>query len=287
LVVPLLLVLAVVLVAALAFNLANLDTGGEAIPQAPVARAPDPASGASLPEPIVTQILAILFGFVFLGGAILILRNRVRGKTPARSFTWWQVLVRALGLALLIAVVVAWPRAVQTARDRIGTQANATANPGTFSTVWPASAGGAIELFLIAGVLVAVASLAILLSWGNRSRTAWDEASLVPEAREAAADAVQTTIQEIEDGGDVRAAILACFQRFCALLGSRGFPEQAALSPRELEGLAVDRLHVSRDASDLITSLFEVARYSEHPLAEADRVRAVDSLGRIRTALEA
>src|SRR5437660_5124960 len=32
--VPLLLVLAVLLVAALAFNLANLDTGGESIPQA-------------------------------------------------------------------------------------------------------------------------------------------------------------------------------------------------------------------------------------------------------------
>ena len=42
--VPLLLVLAVVLVAALAFNVANLDPGGESIPQAPAAGGP-PRSG--------------------------------------------------------------------------------------------------------------------------------------------------------------------------------------------------------------------------------------------------
>ena len=45
--VPLLLVLAVVLVAALAFNVANLDPGGESIPQAPAAggpRQPNPTS---------------------------------------------------------------------------------------------------------------------------------------------------------------------------------------------------------------------------------------------------
>src|SRR5256886_17588762 len=108
-----------------------------------------------------------------------------------------------------------------------------------------------------------------------------------PAARHAAADAVQDAIEELEVGGDVRAVILACFRRFCALLGARGITAQGALTPRELEDLAVGRLHVSREASSTLTSLFEEARYSEHPLGEADRRRAIESLAGIRVALEA
>src|SRR5438093_6191539 len=87
--------------------------------------------------------------------------------------------------------------------------------------------------------------------------------------------------------GDVRSVILACFHRFCALLGARGITAQGALTPRELEGLAVERLHVSREASETLTTLFEEARYSEHPLGEADRHRAIESLAGIRVALGA
>src|SRR5881409_1797011 len=62
-----------------------------------------------------------------------------------------------------------------------------------------------------------------------------------PAARHAAAEAVQDAIEELEVGGDVRSVILACFRRFCALLGARGITAQDALTPRELELLAVER----------------------------------------------
>src|SRR5438046_4043301 len=146
--VPLLLVLAVVLVAALAFNVANLDPGRETIPQAPAAGGLPPTE-SYLPDPIVTQVLAVLFGFVMLGGAILFFRNRTQVRAPAKPFTWWQVLARALGVAFLVAVLIAWPRAIQAARERVGTQANATADGGTFTTVWPAAAAGPIGVFLL------------------------------------------------------------------------------------------------------------------------------------------
>src|SRR5438552_19073914 len=63
--------------------------------------------------------------------------------------------------------------------------------------------------------------------------------------------------------------------------------DQDALPPHELERLAVDWLRVSRDASGILTSLFEEARYSDHPLGERDRARAIESLGQIQAALEA
>ena len=285
--VPLLLVLAVILVAALAFNVANLDPGGETIPQAPAAGTPPPTE-SYLPDPIVTQVMAVLFGFVLLGGAILFFRNRARVRAPAKPFTWWAVLARALGVALLVAVLIAWPRAIQAARERAGTQANATAGGGTFTTVWPAAAAGPIEIFLLVAVLLAVAWLAYLFRRARMHGGAvdWEDGFPVPAARVAAAATVREAIQEIEAGGEVRAVIVACFQRFCALLGARGITKQDPLTPRELERLAVNRLRVSRDDSATLTALFEEARYSEHALGDMDRTRAIDSLGRIRAALE-
>src|SRR2546422_416665 len=195
--VPLLLFLAILLVAALAFNVANLDTGGEAIP----------GGGAS---------------------------GAARGSG------------------------------------------------------WPVAAGAPLGLFLGLTVLVTIVILVVLLRRGAgvveiEAEPPGDD----PAARHAAADAVQDAIEGLEVGGDVRSVILACFRRFCALLGARGITAQGALTPRELEGLAVERLHVSRVASETLTSLFEEARYSEHPLGEADRHRAIESLAGIRAALGA
>src|SRR5205809_172484 len=203
--VPLLLVLAVVLVAALAFNVANLDPGGESIPQAPAAGGPPPTE-SYLPDPIVTQVLAVLFGFIMLGGAILFFRNRTRVRAPAKRFTWWQVLARALGVAVLVVVLLAWPRAIQAARERAGTQANATAEGGTLTTVWPAAVAGPIEIFLLVAVFLAVAWLAYLF---RRARmqgdaTDWEDTFPVSAARVVAATTVREAILEIEGGGEVR-----------------------------------------------------------------------------------
>ncbi|TLZ98795.1 MAG: DUF4129 domain-containing protein [Methanobacteriota archaeon] len=158
---------------------------------------------------------------------------------------------------------------------------------GAFTTVWPAASGWPVELFLIAAVLAALAWLVYLLRRSRRPDPEWETAFPIPIDRQAAVVAVRATIRDLEEGGDVRTAILACFERFCALLGSRGITDQDALTPHELERLAVDRLRVSRDASGILTSLFEEARYSEHPLGERDRARAIESLGQIQAALEA
>src|SRR6266568_1718954 len=216
--VPVLLFLAVLLAAALAFNLANLEAGGEAVPALPTGTSP----GSLLPlDPVYVDVLMV--------GA---------------------------------------------------------AGPGGVAD-WPASGGAPIGMFLIVAVLLTIVAVTYLL---RRNADLFDRAqeSVRPRAdRKQAAEAVQATIAELEIGADVRTAILACFQRFCRLLGARGITEQEAFTPRELERVAVDRLRVSADASETLTSLFEEARYSEHALREADRARAIDSLAGIRAALEA
>src|SRR5207247_7170770 len=148
------------------------------------------------------------------------LRTRRGATPPPNAFSWWAVLARALGMTLLIALLVGWPKAIQAARERVGTQTNATAaDTGAFTTVWPAASGWPVELFLIAAVLAALAWLVYLLRRSRRPDPEWETAFPFPIDRQAAVVAVRATLRDLAEGGDVRTAILACCERCCALLG--------------------------------------------------------------------
>lgn len=283
--VPVLLFLAVLLVAGLAFNLANLDTGGETFPGPPAGGTEPTAVGTF--DPFLTDVLLLAFGgFIVAGLVHWLLRRPERAKGPSKPLSWWQVLSTFLGLAFVGLLLLLWPRfvhALQSAQIP-GPSANPAASNGTG---WPTATGTPIGVFLAVTVLAAIVLLVVLLRRGMSPPELEEESVDDPAARSSAADAVRDVIDELELGGDVRSAVLACFRRFCLLLGARGITAQLTLTPRELDHLAVERLHVSGEASGTLTSLFEEARYSVHPLGEADRQRAIESLAGIRAALEA
>jgi len=284
--VPVLLFFAVLLAATLAFNVANLDAGDETA--APLPRGTSPFSLFAL-DPNLVDVLVVGFGGAFLGAAIyLIVANRGRARRPAKRPSWWEILSSVLGLVMVLTLLFAWPRMVRTLSPGNATadSTTGTADPGNM-TAWPASVGAPLGLFLAVTVLLTILAMAYLLRRNAGDFEVGEEDGGSADGRRRASEAVQATIAELEIGADVRGAILACFQRFCRLLGARGIGDQGALTPRELERLAVDRLRVSPEASGMLTSLFEEARYSEHALREADRARAIDSLSGIRAALEA
>lgn len=289
--VPGLLVLAVVLVAALAYNLGNLDTGGEALPDFPNAGGVPANGGGFVPmDPVATLVLFLILGSLFAVVLYAIHRMR-RGESqellePSRV----EILAALIGALYFAAILLAWPHLVQlfawlfdrpTSPDPGGGDGTGT------SGVLPMASGISAGVFL-AGTFIAAVFLILYLRRGREPEgavlgTPFEGFGM----RRDAAEAIQRTIQELELGGDVRGAIQACFQRFCLLLAGKGIEDQRARTPRELSGLAVERLGVSTEASDGLTSLFEVARYSEHPLDESDRQHALASLERIRSALEA
>jgi hypothetical protein len=282
---PLLLVLAVVLVAGLAFNVANLDLGGQSIPGAPAADRTPGSYWVLVSDSVATILLFALLPVLFVGTLILLIRRRVRPRPTGKRASWWDVVTRVLGLLILVAVFLAWPRALRAAKATVD-DANAANGGGPATAVFPIAAGWPIDLALVGLLLAAVLAIVLLLRRSRRVDWATeDDTSGGPRA--SAAVAVSRTIQDLEAGRDVRSAILVCFQRFCELLGSRGITEQGALTPRELEALAVHRLRVSSKDSRILTGVFEEARYSTHPLGEPDRQRALQSLGQIRAALEA
>ena len=292
--VPLLLFLAVLLVAGLAFNLANLDTGGEAIPAVPSGGSTPTSSRGLLSSVLMTYLLqVVVIGFLSIG-FVLILYHQWKQKyqrkrkfvARRRARSVWDMLGALLGLALMTFLLVLWPRVADTAQG----DAPANGDNGTASTGMeglPSIAGLPPGLFLALSLLGAILVLVFFLRRGTIVRRT-PEVQAPPEGeREAAAEAVQATIEELRLGEDVRTAILACYERFCALLGARGVSDQAPLTPRELERFAVEQLQVPEDGAEALTGLFEEARYSVHALGDADRVRALDSLERIRASLGA
>src|SRR5207247_8721041 len=88
--VPLLLFLAIVLVAALAFNVANLDTGGEAIPGGSVAGGTEPTALGFL-DPLLGDVFLVLFASSVVAMLVFwLLRRRVPPEAPQAPVSVWH-----------------------------------------------------------------------------------------------------------------------------------------------------------------------------------------------------
>ncbi|HYM39516.1 MAG TPA: DUF4129 domain-containing protein [Thermoplasmata archaeon] len=283
--IPLLLFLAMLLAAGLAFNLANLNTGGEQMP-GPGTPGTTAANPWGLFDPIVAQLVfgVAIAGLVVAFVLALLLRQRgVRAKRVLKPTTWADVVAMILAFGIFMALLLLWPQIVSRV-GRTGSAGNVSGNGGANATAIPSAGGIPLGIFLAAAVFGAVVALALFLRVGlNLGRRG--PAGPIRQGRLAAVRAVETAISELQLGGDVRTVVLACYARFCYFLGARGIAEQEPLTPRELEGLAITRLAVSHDSAESLTSLFEEARYSEHALGESDRDRAVQSLEQIRADL--
>lgn len=283
--VPVLLCLGMVLVAGLVYNLAHLDTSGEPFPPPPGPSSPAANFWGVLLSNVIVSVVAGVALALLLVVLVYALATRKRRQLTfvGRPMRWWETIGAVITFLMLALLLYLWPRIARDAANATASQStpgNATLNETTI----PAIAGIPLGVFLVLALILSIVVIAVLMDLNVRLRHLRPPTPLLARRRAAAA-AVDATISELQLGGDVRAAILACYQRFCLLLGTRGIGDQDSLTPRELEGLAVHQLAVGAGSADSLTSLFEEARYSTHALGDGDRERAVESLARIREAL--
>ena len=288
-IVPALLSLAVVLVAGLAYNVANLDTGPETVPDVQDAGGTEPTSRSLIGLlPLIWATTAVV-GLLLVSLLVYSLLRRRKQKAPKRyAFRrkmYFQTLIMVL---VLLVLAYAWRQVTPSTAEGEGDgDGSGEPDPGFQTPELPRVAGIPLAAFLAGAVFAGLVALAYFLKAAPQGPTLVGEPPRVPRtSREEAAATVGEVILRIELGGDVRSAILLCFHRFSELLGARGIRDQDVLTPRELEAVAVDRLRVSPDAAEDLTGLFEEARYSTHPLGEPARDRALRSLERIRAGLE-
>jgi hypothetical protein len=143
----------------------------------------------------------------------------------------------------------------------------------------------------VMGVVIAfglAAIVAIMLTYrrmrdDRRGRLApWGRAPALPESdaldEEAAAQSFADSARLLLDEDDPRRAVIAAYAALLDGLAAAGAPRALYEAPEEHLHRALALLEVPADASAAVTDLFLLARFSAHPVTDADRRRAVVAL---------
>ncbi len=81
---------------------------------------------------------------------------------------------------------------------------------------------------------------------------------------------------------DPRTAIIGCYAAMERSLADAGAPPRMADTPAEVLSRAIASGMVRSAPAATLTGLFRRARYSSHPMTEADRTAAIDALAQVR-----
>jgi uncharacterized protein DUF4129 len=251
---------------------------------------PDPlllASGAAF-----TLAVAIVIG-------IALSRDRRRRETevereeePSRLPWWLQAILRALPLLPLLATLVvfsfgwqyvessllAWSRLMMLA-----TPDGDAPRPEipVLSLPWLGWLVGLLAL--LAGL--ATLAVAVLLLFAERFARWWERRNRA-EPDEPLNEAVQESLDDLASEPDARVAIIRCYRRFERVAARARVPRAPWQTPDEFMHETLRRLVLPYRAVDRLTRLFELARFSGHPLGSPERDTARGCLEEIRIELE-
>jgi hypothetical protein len=224
--------------------------------------------------------LALLLWFAFL----LALARR-RRQDPQTGRALWGTLLFSL-------LVTAFAMKHRDLPEGLFTRWPGSHGPAGWLPAPPTIAPPSVALPLFTGVvgaLVVMAALAGLgltgwLLFGERLGGWWGSATA---ARRPLVHAVDESLDDLHGALDPRLAILRCYRRFEEALARSRVPRAPWQTPLEFMREALGRLPLPPPAVEQLTRLFERARFSDEPLAAADRDSAWSALGEIRRSLEA
>jgi len=275
--------------------IAALALGGVAVVVAIAARAPlsrsTPVDATSLQAPTIAVLTLIGgIGLVMLGAlAVLGWSERRRKDEPPEhqpppiEVHWiWKLLailsVLALGAALVAAAVIGSKRA-KNAPPLGGTLG--IGGPGQPSRRPPGPASGFVVPswlpWSVLGIVVVAAVASAVVLWLRRPRPA-----AAPVEASATRAAVDAAIGALDAEADPRQAVIAAYGAMQRTLGEHGVVRSPTEAPREYLQRVVIASEASEREARTLTSLFEEARYSTHPIPERLREVALAALTSLR-----
>jgi hypothetical protein len=142
----------------------------------------------------------------------------------------------------------------------------------------------AIAALLLAFAL-AVFAVMVLVALADRIERWWMARGAVASAP-TVAEALAGLQADLRAEPDVRLAIIRAYGRFERALAGARAPRAAWQTPAEFMRATLARLPVPAAPVRNLTALFEVARFSAHPLGNEARAAACDCLDEIGAALE-
>ncbi|MGE3536661.1 MAG: DUF4129 domain-containing protein [Candidatus Tectimicrobiota bacterium] len=252
----------------------------------------------ALPRPLYV-VLAVVVGAGVSVTLLAALRQRRRPLDPEQQRqsealrSPWATLLSSLGSLALGLTVLLWllrhgPELQEfLARLRLemglAQELIEGQTQGRLQQVHSSTTGYAMFLLILL-VYGGIGALGLWILWESYGKVAPGVASEAPQTRHVRR-AMAAGLQELRLHADPRQAIIACYARLEHLLADHGAPVAATLTPQESMGEALRELMLPlQDFAELV-QLFELARYSLHPLDQAARTRAITCLERLQEAL--
>lgn len=222
------------------------------------------------------EVVLALAGIALLIARLIWARKSGKPLERRRRSLWWLLLLPLLvfGLAKILRMRqrVAPPRATAT---HAATTAGAVAHHPQ-GNPWPL-------LVLFAALAIAAVALTSHRRRRPSLRPAPDDAADATAVPLAAALAAGE--RALHEDSDPRAAIIGCYAAMERSLADAGSPPRLADTPAEVLGRATASGLVRSAWASTLTGLFRRARYSSHPMTEADRAAAIGALAQVQSDL--
>ena len=278
---------------------AVIATGLLLVLAATIGPLPGPAGdpGAKVVIRLLDAVWVVVLGLLALSTIILFSLQRRRRPTEetlasspaAPRFPPW-----AAALVSLLLVVLAWylvwrywsgpdGQPIEKAFAAIAGLLDLLTLPQKPPTSIPALELAIAALLLL--LALAVFAVMVLVAMADRLEKWWtrregaDRPPAVPET-------LALIQADLRAEPDARVAIVRAYGRFERALAAARAPRAAWQTPAEFMRTTLARLPVPAAPVRRLTALFEVARFSTHPLGAEARDAACDSLDEIGTALE-
>jgi Domain of unknown function (DUF4129) len=253
-----------------------------------------------LSTPLYVTMLIVVLAGVGLSLLVSILQRRrgPRSPEPPRESEapkpFWQSAISTLAWIALVAVALNWlmrhGSQVQQFLERIRAEVGAireSLGAGTQPLVDQVSSSTAgYTLFVM--VVVIYGGIALVALWVLFEERGYAPGSMPredPHVRQVRR-AMLAGLRELREHADPRQAIIACYARLEYLLEDHGVPAHHHLTPQEYMGAALRGLDLPLEAFAGLIRLFELARYSLHPLDDAAKAAAANHLERLTSHLE-
>jgi hypothetical protein len=241
----------------------------------------------------VVGYVAAIVGVVVVLPAIVVLRFQQRQRLAAigqwrGAAPWWA---RAVGLAMTLGILMAQIAIVVYLVELLRSRGSGPTD-GLFDPAigpdpnWLAAGRDGSSLMIALAIVTVLAVVAVVLAIRWRRSDAADQAEAVDGRRGRTEQAVEVGLDALRREPDPRRAIIAAYAAMERSLSHAGLGRHAWEAPIEyLRRVLAGALAAPEDVQTM-THLFEVAKFSEHPVDESMRSGAIGALERIRTATQ-
>ena len=224
------------------------------------------------------EVVMAVAGIVLLILRMIWARKSGKPLERRRRSIWWVLLLPLFAFGL--------SKILQRLRQQHAAAVAAVAHGA------PARTGAAGHLrvgnpwpLLVLFAVVALGAAALTVHRRRRAVLSLPEPDLEPDSEPLVA-ALAAGARVLHEDPDPRTAIIGCYAAMERSLADAGSPPRMADTPAEVLSRATASGLVRSAPATTLTGLFRRARYSGHPMTEADRASAIDALAQVRADLD-